>query len=169
MQYFMRLIGAKKTIEIGVFTGLSCLCTAMGLPEDGKIYALDVSEEWTNVGKKYWEQAGVASKIELIIGPAVESAQRLIDEGQAGTFDFAFIDADKRNYVNYYELCVQLLRPGGIIFVDNTLWKGKVWDPEVTDDDTVAIRNCNESIHADPRVDQMMLTMADGIHMAIKL
>lgn len=138
------------------------------MPEDGKLYALDTSEEWTNIGKKYWEQAGVANKIELMIGPGLESAESLCEEHE-GTFDFAFIDADKINYSNYYEVCLKLLRPGGVILVDNTLWKGLVWDPENNDPATVAIREVNEKIHADERVDQMMLTMGDGIHMAIKL
>ena len=169
MQFYVKTMNAKKCIEIGVFTGLSTLATAMGLPEDGKIYAMDVSEEWTNVGKKYWEQAGVADKIELILGPAIESCQRLIDEGHAGTFDFAFIDGDNVNYTNYYNLCMELIRPGGVIFVDNALWKGKVWNPEEDDADTVAIRACNDFIHADvERADHTMLTISDGIHMVIK-
>ena len=143
MQYFVRLTGAKKCLEIGVFTGLSALCTAMSLPEDGKLYAFDVSEEWTNVGKKYWEQAGVSNKIELTIGPAVESCQRLLDEGHAGTFDFVFIDADKPAYGQYYDLCIELLRQGGVILIDNALLRGTVWDPENEEEGPTVMRNLN--------------------------
>ena len=168
MQFFVKLIGAKKCIEFGTFTGLSALCTAMGLPNSGKLYALDVSEEWTSIGRKYWKQAGVNDKIELMIGPAADSAQSLIDQGHSSTFDFAFIDADKPNYSRYYNQSMQLLKPGGVIFVDNALWFGKAYDPEVNDEETLAIRALNQEIHEDERVDHMMLTMADGIHMAIK-
>jgi predicted O-methyltransferase YrrM len=131
MQMWCQWGNVRKGIEVGVFTGYSLLCTALGIAEGGKIYGLDISEEWTSMGQKYFEQAGVANKIEVIIGDALATMQRFIDEGQAGTFDYIFIDADKVNYDNYYELAIQLLRVGGSVLVDNTIWFGKVYNPEV--------------------------------------
>ncbi|ELR20880.1 CatecholO-methyltransferase domain containing protein 1, putative [Acanthamoeba castellanii str. Neff] len=161
--FLLRLIGAKRTLELGVFTGISALATALALPEDGKVVALDVSEEYTNVGRPVWEEAGVAHKIDLRIKPAVETLDELLKEGQQGTFDFAFVDADKVNYPHYYERLLKLVRAGGIIAIDNVLWGGKVIKSEVTDADTVALRQLNETIKDDNRVEPVMLAIADGL------
>ena len=148
---------------MGVFTGYSALSVALGLPEDGKLIALDVSEEWTNVGRRYWEMAGVTDKIDLRIAPALESLQNLIAEGKEGTFDFAFIDADKENYYQYYEYCLQLLRPNGLIAIDNVLWSGRVADKNETEMETIAIRELNEKLHNDGRIDLSLLPLSDGV------
>jgi len=163
MRLLVQLIGATKGIEIGVFTGYSALSMAMGLPEEGRLIALDVSEEWTNVGRRYWEMAGVAHKIDLRIAPAIESLQNLVAEGKEGTFDFAFIDADKENYYNYYEYCLQLLRPNGLIAIDNVLWSGKVADVDNSEAETVAIRALNKKLHKDDRIDLSLLPLSDGL------
>ena len=163
MRLLVQLIGAKNGIEVGVFTGYSALSVALGLPEDGKLIALDVSEEWTNVGRKYWEMAGVAQKIDLRIAPALDSLQKLIAEGKEGTFDFAFIDADKENYYNYYEYCLQLLQPNGLIAIDNVLWSGRVADPNEKEAETVAIRKLNEKLYNDDRIDLSLLPLSDGL------
>lgn len=163
MRLLVQLIGGRRGIEIGVFTGYSALSVALGLPEDGQLVALDVSEEWTNVGRRYWEMAGVADKIDLRIAPALDSLQNLIAEGKEGTFDFAFIDADKENYYNYYEYCLQLLRPNGLIAIDNVLWSGRVADPNETEAETVAIRDLNEKLHNDNRIDLSLLPLSDGV------
>ncbi len=168
MSNLMRMIGAKKTIEVGTFTGYSALVVASALPEDGRVIACDVSDEWTSVGHKYWEQAGVASKINLILKPATETMDELIDQGEAGTFDFAFIDADKSNYDNYYERALVLLRTGGVVAIDNVLWSGAVVDESRQDDDTKAIRALNQKIHDDQRVDVNMLPIGDGLTLAVK-
>src|SRR5579871_653633 len=128
-----RLLGARKTIEVGVFTGYSALAVALALPEDGRIVACDVSAEWTAIARRYWREAGVEGMIDLHLRPAIETLDDLVARGQAGTFDFAFIDADKANYWNYYERCLALIRPGGLIAVDNVLWDGKVIDPSAQD------------------------------------
>lgn len=164
----VQMLGAKRTLEIGVFTGYSTLVTALTLPDDGQVIACDVSEEYTNIGRKYWEEAGVAHKIDLRLRPALETLDSLLAEGQAGTFDFAFIDADKCNYGEYYERALQLVRRGGLIVVDNTLWYGKPLDPTVQDADTVAIRNLNQKLHTDERVTLAMLPIADGMTLALK-
>jgi caffeoyl-CoA O-methyltransferase len=163
MRLLIQLINGKKGIEIGVFTGYSALSIALGLPDDGQLIALDVSEEWTNVGRRFWEMAGVAHKIDLRIAPALESLQNLIAEGKEGTFDFAFIDADKENYYNYYEYCLQLLRPNGLIAIDNVLWSGRVADMENTETETIAIRELNEKLHNDNRIDLSLLPLSDGV------
>ncbi len=168
MANLMRIMGAKNTLEVGTFTGYSALVVAMALPDDGKVIACDVSDEWTSVGRKYWEQAGVADKIDLRLRPAVETLDALIADGTAGNFDFAFIDADKSNYDNYYERCLTLLRQGGVIAVDNVLWNGAVIDQKRQDDDTKAIRALNLKIHDDERVDMNMLPIGDGLTLAIK-
>jgi len=168
MQLLVQLLGARKTLEVGVFTGYSALWVALGLPNDGRIIACDISEEYTAVGKRYWKDAGVDQKIDLRIGPALETLDELLKSNQAGTFDFAFIDADKTNYQNYYERTLQLLRAGGLIAVDNTLWSGAVADPNVNDADTVAIRQLNEKLHRDERVTVSMLTVGDGLTLAMK-
>lgn len=168
MAMLMQLMGAKKTLEIGVFTGYSSLAVAMALPEDGQIVACDVNRETTSIARRYWQEAGIDSKIQLNIGPATETLQRLIDEGQADTFDFAFIDADKSNYDTYYEQCLQLVRQGGLVAIDNVLWHGAVIDESRQDDDTVAIRAINQKVHGDGRVDLILVPIGDGITMARK-
>lgn len=168
MRLLVQLTGGRRGIEIGVFTGYSALSIALGLPDDGRLIALDVSEEWTNIGRKYWEMAGVAGKIDLRIAPALDSLQVLIAEGQANTFDFAFIDADKENYQNYFEYCLRLLRPNGLIAIDNVLWSGKVADPASTDKDTVAIRELNKKLVKDERIDLSLLPLSDGLTLVRK-
>src|SRR5262249_16749339 len=138
LQLLVQLLRARKTLEIGVFTGYSSLWVALGLPAEGKIIACDVSEEYTAIARRYWKEAGVDQKIDLRLSPALETTDRLISDGQSGTFDFAFIDADKENYDNYYERVLQLIRVGGLIAIDNTIWSGRVADPNVQDKDTVA-------------------------------
>ncbi len=168
MALLVKLMGARRCIEVGVFTGYSALSVALALPADGRIIACDVSEEWTAIGKAAWAKAGVAGKIDLRLAPATQTLDRLIREGQAGTFDFAFIDADKENYGAYYERCLALLRPGGLIAVDNTLWSGRVADPSNNDKDTVAIRAFNRAMHADARVTVSMVPIGDGLTLALK-
>ncbi|MCX6378672.1 MAG: class I SAM-dependent methyltransferase [Armatimonadetes bacterium] len=168
MALLVQLIGAKKTLEVGVFTGYSSLVVASALPEDGKVYACDVSDEWTSIGRRYWAEAGVSHKIVLNLAPGVETLDRFIAEGQAGTFDFAFIDADKNNYDLYYERALILLRQGGLIAVDNTLWHGRVIDETAQDDDTVAIRALNAKVHADERVTSSLVPIGDGVMLARK-
>lgn len=163
MGFLVRLIGAKKALEIGVFTGYSALCVAEALAEDGELIACDVNEEWTAKAKGYWQEAGLDHKIDLRLAPALETLDALLSEGQANSFDFAFLDADKANYPNYYERLMQLLRPGGLILVDNTLWSGRVIDPQVEDDDTQAIRAFNASLLDDQRVDLSLLPVSDGL------
>ena len=168
MQLLMKLIGARRTIEVGTFTGYSALVVAQALPDDGRLIACDVSEEWTAVGRPFWERAGVAGKIELRLKPAVETLDELVAAGQAGSFDFAFIDADKANYDAYYERCLTLLRRGGVIGIDNVLWGGRVADDRLQDDDTRAIRALNAKVNADDRVDATMLPIGDGLTLAVK-
>lgn len=168
MALLVRLLGAKKTLEVGTFTGYSALAVALALPADGQVEACDVSDEWTSVGRRYWQQAGVAEKITLRLGPAADTLQSLLDAGETGTFDFAFIDADKVNYDRYYELAIRLVRPGGLIAIDNVLWGGSVIDPADQDEDTVAIRALNEKLHRDERVDLSLLPLGDGLTLARK-
>ena len=168
MQLLVRLIGARRTLEVGTFTGYSALVVAEALPDDGRVTACDVSEEWTAVGRPFWERAGVADKIDLVLGAAVDTLDGLIAAGDSGTFDFAFIDADKSNYDAYYERCLELLRPGGVIGVDNVLWGGRVARTGTDDEDTVAIRALNGKINADTRVDAATLPIGDGLTLAIK-
>lgn len=165
----LKTMNARKAIEVGVFTGYTTLCMAQGLSEDGKVYALDISSEWASVGQPFWEEAGVASKIELVIGQANDTLDRLIAEGHSGTFDFAFVDADKVGYASYYEKILILLRQGGSIFFDNCMWSNKVLDPEDVTPSTVAIRLLNESLRNDPRVMSVLLPLADGTHFVTKL
>ena len=159
----VKLLGARRTIEIGTFTGYSALAVAAALPDDGKLVACDVSEEWTAIGRRHWEEAGVAHKIDLRIAPATETLAKLLAEGGAGTFDFAFIDADKPGYDAYYEACLKLIRKNGLIAIDNVLWSGKVADDSVTDESTVALRALNAKVAADPRVEACLLTVGDGV------
>jgi len=168
MQMLVRMMGAKRCLEVGVFTGYSSMAVALALPDDGHITSLDVSEEWTTKARTYWDEAGVASKIDLRIKPAAESLSDLIDDGQSGTYDFAFIDADKTGYDTYYEGCLSLLRVGGIIAIDNVLWSGSVADPLITDDDTSALRALNKKIHGDDRVEMGLLPIGDGLMLAQK-
>ncbi len=160
MTLFARAIGAKRAIEIGTFTGYSALCIALGLPEDGRLICCDVSDEWTQVGVPYWEKAGVAEKIDLKIAPAIETLASL---PQQADFDLAFIDADKSSYIAYFEGLMPLMRTGGVILVDNVLWGGAVADPEVDEEQTVAIRRFNDHVAADQRVDCVMLPISDGL------
>ncbi|MEH2348704.1 MAG: class I SAM-dependent methyltransferase [Nostoc sp.] len=168
MRLLVQLIGAKKTLEVGVFTGYSSLSVALALPEDGKIIAADVSEEFTAIARRYWQQAGVADKIDLRLAPGLETLDRLLATGEAETFDFAFIDADKENYDGYYERSLQLVRPGGLIAIDNVLWSGQVADPQNQDESTQAIRALNEKLHYDERVTISLVPIADGLTLAIK-
>jgi predicted O-methyltransferase YrrM len=168
MRLLIHLMGAKKALEVGVFTGYSSLCIAIALPSDGRLVACDVSEEYTAIAQRYWQQAGVADKIDLRIAPALETLDQLIAAGEANTFDFAFIDADKGNYENYYERSLQLVRPGGLIAIDNVLWSGQVADPQVQDNRTEKIRALNQKLHQDQRVSLSMLAIADGLTLALK-
>lgn len=163
MALMVKLSGARNIIEVGTFTGYSSLCMALALPEDGRIICCDVSEEWTAVAKRYWQQADVEHKIKLCLAPALNTLAGLVREGKSGGFDMAFIDADKTNYSAYFEHCMILLKPGGLIMVDNTLWSGRVTDANVQDDDTVALRLFNASLKQDERIDFSLLPMADGI------
>jgi len=168
MQLLIRMLGAKRTLEVGVFTGYSSLCVALALPDDGQIIACDVSEEYTAVARRYWQIAGVAHKIQLNLGPGTATLDRLLAEGQHNSFDFAFIDADKENYATYYEQCLQLLRPGGLIGIDNVLWGGSVVDEGNQDSSTNAIRALNKQLHADNRVDLSLVPIGDGLTLARK-
>jgi predicted O-methyltransferase YrrM len=168
MGLLAKLVGAKRCIEIGVFTGYSSISVALALPPDGRILACDVSEEWTSVARKYWKKAGVDSKIELRLGPAVETLDGLLAKGEAGKFDFVFIDADKGNYLNYYERCLKLVRAGGLMLFDNTLWSGEVANPGNQKEDTVALRALNDALHHDERVDVALLAIGDGVTLARK-
>lgn len=168
MAFLIRLIGAKKALEVGVFTGYSSLCVALALPPEGKLIACDISEEYTAIARRYWQKAGVTDKIDLRIAPALETLDQLVTAGQTNRFDFAFIDADKENYLNYYERALQLVRPGGLIAVDNVLWGGAVANPAVQDESTQAIRAFNQTLHRDERVDLSLVAIADGLTLAMK-
>jgi len=168
LQLLVQLMQATKTLEVGVFTGYSSLWVATGLPEDGRIVACDVSEEFTAIARRYWKEAGIDHKINLQLRPALETLDELLANGNAETFDFAFIDADKTNYDNYYERSLKLVRRRGLIAIDNTIWSGRVADPQAADADTLAIRNLNEKLHGDERVALSMLTVGDGLTLAMK-
>jgi predicted O-methyltransferase YrrM len=169
MQLLVQTIGARRTIEIGVFTGYSALAVALALPDDGHILACDVSDEFTRVGRPFWKRAGVEHKIELVLAPAVNTLDARIAAGESGLYDFAFIDADKSNYANYYERCLQLLRTGGLIAIDNVLWSGRVAKPaEPGDADTLALQQLNSALHADARIDLALLPIGDGLTLARK-
>jgi caffeoyl-CoA O-methyltransferase len=163
MALLVELVGARRTLEIGTFTGYSALVVALALPDDGLVVACDVSEEYTNVARRYWQAAGVAHKIDLRLAPALVSLDAMIGDGHAGTFDFAFIDADKSNYTQYYERCLTLLRPGGLIAVDNVLWNGAVADPANDRPDTLAIRALNSHVQSDARVTMSLVPIGDGL------
>jgi caffeoyl-CoA O-methyltransferase len=161
----VRAIGARRAIEVGTFTGYSAICIARGLPEDGELLTCDVNEEWTKLARRYFEQAGVAGRIEMRIGPALETLRSIHDDGE---FDFAFIDADKQGYPEYYEECLRLLRPGGLLMVDNVLLSGRVLDPAPDDESARAISKLNDVITADDRVEVAMLGISDGVTLARK-
>ncbi len=168
MALLVKLIDARRTLEVGTFTGYSALMVAQALPPDGRLVACDVSAQWTAVGQRHWAAAGVADKIDLRLAPAIETLDALIAAGESGTFDFAFIDADKENYDSYYERCLTLLKHRGVVAIDNVLWGGRVADPTQSDPATQAIRALNEKVRADARVDAAMLPVGDGLTLAMK-
>ena len=170
MALLVRLMGAHRCLEIGTFTGYSALAVALAIDDDGTVLTLDTSEEYTDVARRYWKEAGVDDKIELRLAPALETLEEMLDaDDQRHTYDFVFIDADKTNYDRYYEACLQLVRDGGCIAFDNTLWDGKVADKSVQDADTVAIRELNEKLYADERIELSLLPIADGLTLCRKL
>ena len=168
MQLLVRMLGARRTLEIGTFTGYSALAVALALPADGQVVACDISEDYTRMARRYWTEAGVADKIDLRIAPALDTLDDLLGDGQAGTFDFAFIDADKTQYDAYYERSLQLLRPGGLAVLDNVLRDGRVTDPDPDDESTRAIQRLNKKLHTDQRVHLSMIPVADGLTLALK-
>jgi predicted O-methyltransferase YrrM len=168
MAFLVELIGAKKTLEIGVYTGYSSLAIALALPDDGRITACDTNAETSAIAEHFWKKADVAQKIDLQLGPALETLTKLIDKGESNTFDFVFIDADKQNYANYYECALSLARPGGLILIDNVLWGGEVANPKNQDKQTEAIRQLNKSIVNDQRVSMSLLPISDGLSLIRK-
>ena len=168
MAMLVRLIGARRCLEIGTFTGYSSLAVALALPADGRLIACDVSEKWTGIARRYWQEAGVAGRIELKLQPALTTLDELLADGQAGRFDFAFIDADKASYGQYYERVLSLLRAGGLVAVDNTLWSGRVADPKARDKDTAALKKFNAALHKDERIDLTLVPIGDGLTLARK-
>ncbi len=168
MALLVRLIGAKNIVEVGTFTGYSSLAMALALGKDARITCCDISEEFTAIARKYWVKAGVADRIELKLGPAAETLQSMLKNGAKGKIDFAFIDADKTNYETYYDLVLEMLRPGGLLAIDNVLWGGDVADPGKKDEDTEAIRRINKKVHADERVDVSLVPIGDGLTLARK-
>jgi len=169
MQLLVRLMGAQRYLEVGVFTGYSSLAVALALPAEGRIVACDVSDAWTKVARRYWNEAGVSEKIDLRLAPALHTLDGLIAGGAASSFDFAFIDADKTSYGAYYERALTLIRVGGLIAVDNTLWEGRVADPKARDADTQAIRDFNRHLRDDRRVHLCLVPIGDGLSLALKL
>lgn len=169
MALLVRLIAARRVLEIGTFTGYSALAMALALGDDAKLVCCDYSEEWTAVARRYWKRAGVAHKVELRLGLAGDTLERMVSNGERGSFDFVFVDADKSGYRDYYERCLELLRPGGLVMFDNMLWEGKVADPRARDEDTRAIREMNELVSRDPRVASSLLQVGDGVLLAMKL
>lgn len=168
MSMLVRLRGARRALEVGVFTGYSSLCVASALPADGQLIACDVSENWTSMARRYWKEAGLDGKIQLHLRPAVETLDELIHERRSGTFDFAFIDADKANYDAYYERALILMRPGGVIAIDNVLWHGQVIEASAQDEDTVALRALNAKLRQDARVFHCLVPIGDGMTLALK-
>jgi caffeoyl-CoA O-methyltransferase len=164
----VELLGARRCLEIGTFTGYSSLAVALALPDDGRLVCCDVSDDYTSVARRYWAEAGVADRVDLRLGPAIESLDRLLADGAGGTFDLAFIDADKPSYPAYWERCLELVRPGGVIAIDNVLWGGRVADPSADDDSTRTLRRVNEMVAADQRVRHVLLAIADGMTIARK-
>lgn len=168
LSFLVAATGVRRAIEVGTFTGYSALCVALALPADGKLIACDISEEYTTIARRYWAKAGMADRIDLRLAPAVETLDRLLEEGQSGSFDFGFIDADKSSYDSYYERVLALLRPGGVLVVDNVLWGGDVADPEKKDADTISIRALNKKIVSDSRVSMSLIPVADGLMLVRK-
>ena len=168
MALLVRLTEARRIIEVGTFTGYSSTVMAQALPDDGILIACDVSEDYAKVARRYWKKAGVADRIELRLGPAAETLEKMLTAGEAGSYDMAFIDADKVNYRTYYERCLELVRAGGLIMIDNVLWAGRPAKPEEDDEDTVAIRELNAAIRDDERVDMSLLSIGDGLTLARK-
>jgi predicted O-methyltransferase YrrM len=168
MALLAKLVGARRCIEVGVFTGYSSLAVALALPQDGRILACDVSEQWTAIARRFWREAGVEHKIELKLQPAVRTLEELLAAGEASRYDFAFVDADKPAYDTYYELLLKLLRPGGLMALDNTLWSGAVADPNEREPNAVALRALNEKLHRDERIDLSLLPVGDGLTLARK-
>jgi len=168
MTLLVQLLCARRTLEVGVFTGYSALAVALALPSDGRLVACDISEEYTNVARRYWKEAGVDHLIDLRLKPALETLHELIAAGEQDSFDFAFIDADKRNYEGYYEAALRLIRPGGLIMADNVLWSGRVADPTNQEPDTLALRAFNRKLHADSRIALSMIPLGDGFSLALK-
>lgn len=168
MALLVRLVSARNIIEVGTFTGYSALVMALALPADGRLIACDINEDWTAIGRRYWAEAGVADRISLHLAPALQTLDGLLQQGAGESFDIAFIDADKESYAAYYERALRLLRPGGLLLVDNTLWGGAVIDPDRNDADTLAIRAFNAALHADERVDLSLIPIGDGLTAARK-
>ncbi len=168
MALLAELMGARRALEIGVYTGYSALWVARALPADGRLIACDVNAEWTATAQRYWEEAGVAHKIDLRLAPAAKTLDALLAGGEAGTFDFVFIDADKENYAHYYEQSLRLLRPGGLMAIDNVLWDGRVAEPEMSDSETEAIRSLNQKLLGDERISLSLVPVADGVTLALK-
>jgi len=169
IQLLIQLMGAKKTLEVGTFTGYSALAVALALPEDGQLITCDIDAQVTTIAQEYWQRAGVGNKIKLHLAPALDTLDQLLVNGEAGSFDFVFIDGDKKNYPNYYEKALQLLRTGGLVAIDNVLWSGKVADQDINDDSTCTIRQLNAAIKDDQRVSISMLPLGDGLTLARKL
>lgn len=168
MALLVDLLGARRVLEIGVYTGYSALCMASALPPDGRLVACDMSEEWTRIARRYWHAAGVADRIDLRLAPAMDTLAALLADGQEASFDFAFIDADKREYQDYFEETLKLLRVGGLMAIDNTLWNGSVIDPDDKSEDTIAIRSFNEYLHGDDRISLSLVPIGDGLTLARK-
>jgi predicted O-methyltransferase YrrM len=168
MAFLVKVAGVRRALEIGVFTGYSSLAVALALPPDGQLVACDVSEDYTEIARRYWEQAGVSQKIDLRIAPAIDTLNHLLATDQAGTFDFAFIDADKSNYVQYFEKALNLVRTGGLIAIDNVLWYGQVADPDISDRRTEQIRALNTQLYQDDRIDLSLIPIGDGLTLARK-
>lgn len=169
MRWLVQLTSAKRCLDVGTYTGYSALSVALTIPEHGEVIACDINQEWTEIANHYWQQAGVLEKIKLVLAPASRTLQSLIDNGETNQFDFAFIDADKENYQTYYDMCLELVKPGGIIAIDNVLWGGAVADEKKQDKDTISIRELNESIHQDSKVSMTMIPIGDGLTLVTKL
>lgn len=168
MALLVRLLGARRCIEVGVFTGYSSLLVATALPQGGRLIGCDISEDYTRIARPFWEEAGVAERIDLRLGPALDTLADVLDAEGPDAFDFVFIDADKSHYDDYYEACLSLVKPGGVIAIDNTLWHGSVADPAITDGDTEAIRALNRKLHADERIDLSLVPIGDGLTLCRK-
>jgi predicted O-methyltransferase YrrM len=168
MALLVQLLGVKKALEVGVFTGYSALRVALAMPADGRLVACDINPEYTAIAQRYWAAAGVSDRIDLRLGPALDTLNHLIEAGEANQFDFAFIDADKANYSNYYERVLQLVRPGGLVVIDNVLWSGRVADPAVQDSRTKALRQFNQRLYQDDLIVLSLVPIADGLTLALK-